>query len=169
VRSLVAASTSDTPSAIGLRDRVLELSPQWLARTDHGSLLDRTSRVLKAISAAIEAEQDPARRESLRVVSSAYREAARHGFSPLVCHKELIQVGMQAEGDQLKPIQVMRSKTIDEFCREVQPDRIVQINVLKGSANSEFFDKPPSSVLQGSSDQDTSSSQSENVVSQNGE
>jgi hypothetical protein len=124
-------------------EKVLELSPSWLARTDSGSLVDRPSRVLKAISSAIITEQDPARKEALRVVSSSYKEAARHGFNPLVCHKELIQVGLQSQGDALRPMQMMQSKTMDTFCKEVEPDRIVQMNVLVGSRESDIFEQPP--------------------------
>jgi hypothetical protein len=128
-------------------ERVLELSPQWLTRTDAGTLMDRPTRVLHAISKAIDTERDPARKEALRLVSGAYREAARNGFNPLYCHKELIQVGLQSDGDYLMPIQMMRSKMLDSFVKEVQPERIVQINVLKGSKDSEIFEPPPSDTF----------------------
>lgn len=119
--------------------RVLELSAEWLGWKDRNVLMARPSLVLRAISAAINKEGDPARKESLRLLSSQFREAARQGFHPQVCRKELVQVGMQADSNTLKPLQVMQSKLIDDFCKEVQPDRIVQVNILQGSANSEMF------------------------------
>jgi hypothetical protein len=119
------------------REAMFENAPVWLSRVTGNYC--RVDQVLDAVSRAIETSA-PGDREALQNLRENYREAARQGFSPLVCGKQLIQIGFQMDSESLKPPSAFTSKVLDEYIAAVEPSKIVQMEVLLGSAESEAFD-----------------------------
>lgn len=81
----------------------------------------------------------PLRRSELLNLREGYLEAAGRGFNPLVCERQIVQVGFHPDGDGLKPPMAVRSHAFDEYIATVQPSRVVQINVLDGSSAAPGF------------------------------
>ncbi len=106
-----------------------ENSHQWLMR----ELAIGKSGVIatiEAIDKAIAGSQtDPVRASELEAMRHAYVEAARTGFSPLNCEKQVVQVGFQEQGDVLRPPEAIESSRLDGFIQETE-SKIVQINVI---------------------------------------
>ena len=120
-------------------ESLMENSPAWLMRS--GSGFDRVTQVLDAIDKAVAEETVASRKSELLSLRDGYREAATRGFNPLVCDRQLAQVGFHREGDVLKPLSAIRSEVFDEYVREVQPSRVVQVDVVVGACDaSDFID-----------------------------
>lgn len=117
-----------------IQERLMENSPAWLSRSS-GSV-NRVSQVLAAIDRAMVAENASSRREDLRALREAYREAAKSGFNPLVCERQLVQVGFHQSGDVLKPPSAIKSAAFDEWVKVVEPAKIVQIDVIPDAPNA---------------------------------
>jgi len=118
-------------------ESLMENSPAWLMRS--GSGFDRVTRVLDAIDKAVAEETVASRKSELLSLRDGYREAAARGFNPLVCDRQLVQVGFHGEGDVLKPPSATRSQVFDEYVREVQPSRVVQVDVVVGASDAPDF------------------------------
>lgn len=134
---------------------MFENSPEWLLRRPGG--VNRVDQVLDEIGRAIDASKDPARTQELRSLREKYREGARDGFSPLTSNNELIQVGFQSSGDYLPPPMLHRSKVFDEYIEAAEPSRIVQIDVVIGSAKSDIFERDSDRTTSEASPADTAS------------
>jgi hypothetical protein len=118
-------------------ESLMENSPAWLMRS--GSGFDRVKQVLDAIDKAVAVENVASRKSELLSLRDGYREAAARGFNPLVCDRQLVQVGFHREGDVLKPPSATRSQVFDEYVREVQPSRVVQVDVVVGASDASGF------------------------------
>lgn len=133
-RTLATGSHANAPYTM------FENAPEWLLR--HTSGIGRVEQVLGAIDKAIESTAEAGHKLQLRELRERYRDAARQGFSPLICDKQLVQVGFQNANDNLAPPSWFRSELLDEYIHEVEPAKIVQVEVVLGSAQSEVFDQP---------------------------
>jgi hypothetical protein len=119
------------------RSVLLENSPAWLLRSSGN--FDRVGQVLAAIDLAMKQETNPSKCEELRILRESYREAARSGFNPLVCDRQLVQVGFHTEGEALKPPYAVQSTSLDNYVRDAMPSKIIQIDVLPNSSGVPGF------------------------------
>ncbi|MEQ1886547.1 MAG: hypothetical protein ABL967_15895 [Bryobacteraceae bacterium] len=132
----IAASGLDRQlsSASGSPVTLYENEPSWLLReTPKFSAVDS---VLGTLKSTIEAESDLGRKEGYRRLRDAYVEAARQGFTQLSTNKSLIQVGFTEQTGELKPPQAIRSQKLDTMIERVEPNNVVQIEVVVGSKDS---------------------------------
>ncbi|MBN1656504.1 MAG: hypothetical protein JXA30_22225 [Deltaproteobacteria bacterium] len=128
---------ADVEIGMERKTTLMENSPAWLLYKSND--LDRPMRTLKAIDDEIVKENNASRKEELRTLRESYREAVRCGFNPLVCDRQLVQVGFLSEGASLRPPTDFRSKAFDEYIRAAEPSRIIQINVVRGSKDAPGF------------------------------
>lgn len=110
----------------GGEQRLFENSTPWLQRSG--------VEVLRSIEAALMRGGGTAEMEALAILRDRYAEAVRSGFSSEAFRSEVVQVGLIApDADYLLPLTVSRSGIMDRFVDEVRPDRIAQVNVVKGA------------------------------------
>jgi len=145
-RLLPATGLERTLSGEGQESQTLfENSSAWLLRQT--AAFNRVDQVLTAANRAYEGENDAGKKEEFRLLRESYRAAAREGFNALSCDKQLVQVGFQGDGDNLRPPSAMRSQVLDRYIGDVEPAMIVQVEVVSGAAESPVFERPPDGAV----------------------
>jgi hypothetical protein len=99
----------------------------------------KAPHVEKHLDDLIQSEKDINRRDSLLELRTKLADAIDQGFMPTTYNTEVIQVSRSSGSDTIEPVDVIESGRIDNYISAVQPNRIVQIDVIEGSAASEMM------------------------------
>jgi hypothetical protein len=99
----------------------------------------KAPHVEKRLDHLIQSEKDINRRDSLLELRAKLADAIDQGFMPTTYNTEVIQVSRSSGSETIEPVDVIESGRIDDYISAVQPSRIVQIDVIEGSAASEMM------------------------------
>lgn len=107
-----------------------------LYENSRGWLQTKAPKVQESLDRAIQEEQNPGIKEALSVLLMKFNEAMSSGFSPNSFKNQVIQVGRAKNNSELRPVTIMKSPFLDDYIKDVRPDRIIQIDI-RGESPSE--------------------------------